>query len=435
MLIPSRRLLWLAGSIAAGGLAASIWPLALPVWMGVSVLIALLALIDAVLALRLPMPGIHRAVPGSLPIGVGHEVRLRLAHRGMRALTLAVHDLTPAHCAVSGLPQDVTIPAGGWAEMRYRLTPTQRGDIVFGGTGVRVDSPLRLWQSSRRIGKAHGVRVYPNFAELTRFALLATDNRLSQIGMLQRRRRGEGMDFHQLREYREGDMQRQIDWKASSRMNKLISREYQEERDQQVVLMLDCGRRMAARDDALSHFDHAVNAALLLAYVSLRHGDAVGLLTMSGPSRWLAPHKSKATINLLLNNVYDLQPTLAATDYHLAAVDFMKRTRKRSLVVILSNLKDEDDETLAPALALLKSRHLVLFASLREAILGRALAARVDSFERALTHAATAHYLRSRDLIFRRIEQGGAVCVDTEPEHLPMALVNRYMDIKRGGRL
>ena len=113
----------------------------------------------------------------------------------------------------------------------------------------------------------------------------------------------------------------------------------------------------------------------------------------------------------------------------------MKRTRKRALVVMLSNLRDEDDEMLTPALRLLQSRHLVLFASLRENILSRALASRVDTFDRALTHAATADYLHKRELTFRRLERAGAVCVDVEPEQLPMALVNRYTDIKRGGRL
>jgi len=270
---------------------------------------------------------------------------------------------------------------------------------------------------------------------VTGFALMATDHRLSQLGVLQRRRRGEGMDFHQLREYREGDPQRQVDWKASARMRRLISREYQDERDQQIVLLLDCGRRMAARDDDISHFDHVVNSALLLAYVGLRQGDAVGLLTMSGPSRWLAPRKSRATVNTILNGVYDLQPTMDASDYHVAVLDLMQRVRKRALVVVLSNLRDEDDDTLAPALRLLQTKHLVLFASLRENILSRALGSRVDTFERAITHAAVADYLQSRRRMFNQLEGLGAMCVDVEPERLPMALVNRYLDIKRSGRL
>jgi uncharacterized protein (DUF58 family) len=394
-----------------------------------------LALLDAVRLQRIDMPLGRRVVPGSLPVGVGYEVSVRLANSAGRPLRLAVHDHYPAGAQAEGQPQHITIPAGSWGEMRYRLRPVLRGELLFGQIEVRIDSPLGLWQKSHFAGEGQTVRVYPNFAELTHFAVLATDNRLSQIGLLQRRRRGEGLDFHQLREYREGDSPRQIDWKASSRMPKLISREYQDERDQQIVLMLDCGRRMGAKDNALSHFDHVVNAALLLAYVSLRQGDAVGLLTMSGQPRWVAPRKSRSTINVILNGVYDLQPTLAATDYHQAAVDMMRRTRKRSLVVMLSNLRDEDDDALTPALRLLRSRHLVLFASLREDILSRALATRVDSFERALTHAATADYLRSRDLVFRNIERAGAVCVDTEPERLPIALVNSYIDIKRSGRL
>jgi len=435
MLIPSRRLLWLAGALTAGGVAVSIWTVAIPVWVGACAVAAVLALTDAVLGWKLPTPLARRVVPGSLPLGVGHDVSVRLANGGARALQVTVHDHYPAGTEVEGQPQTVAVPANGWAEIRYKLRPVLRGEIRFDHIEVRIRSPLGLWHSNRYTGEPQAARVYPNFAELTHFAILATDNRLSQIGLLQRRRRGEGVEFHQLREYREGDSPRQIDWKASSRMPRLVSREYQDERDQQIVLMLDCGRRMAAKDDALSHFDHVVNAALLLAYVSLRQGDAVGMLTMAAEPRWIAPRKSRSTINRILNRVYDLHPTLSPTDYYKAAVDLMLRIRKRALVVMLSNLRDEDDEALAPALRLLQSRHLVLFASLREGILSRALGTRVDTFERALTHGATADYLRSRDLIFRGLERAGAVCVDVEPERLPIALVNSYIDIKRSGRL
>ena len=435
MLIPGRPLIALAALLALAGVGVSLFPAAAPLWLGAGALLAAIALADAALLLRLPTPHARREIPASLPLGIGHEVSIRLANGSARALRVTVHDHYPPSMEVEGQPQTITVPAAGWAALGYRVRPLERGDASFGEAELRIASPLGWWQAGRFAGQAQSVRVYPDFAELTKFALLAIDNRLSQIGVLQRRRRGEGLDFHQLREYREGDAQRQIDWKASARMQKLVSREYQDERDQQVILLLDCGRRMAARDDALSHFDHVVNAALLLAYVGLRQGDAVGLMTMSGAARWAAPRKSRATINAILNRVYDLQPTSAATDYHVAAVELMQRARKRALVAILSNLRDEDDDTLAPALALLQTRHLVLFASLRESILSRALATRVDNFDRAITHAATADYLRNRELMFRRLESHGAVCVDVEPAELPIALVNRYIDIKRSGRL
>jgi uncharacterized protein (DUF58 family) len=243
------------------------------------------------------------------------------------------------------------------------------------------------------------------------------------------------MDFRQLREYREGDSLRHIDWKATARTHRLIARDYQDERDQAIVIVLDCGRRMAARDGAISHFDAALNAALLLAHVGLHHGDAVGVLTMAGEGRFIAPRKARSTTALMLNLLYDVQPTLRTSDYYAAALDLMRRVRRRALVVVVSNLRDEDDDTLVPALALLRRRHLVLFASLRETVLARALSARVRDLDAALTHAATAEYLRARRASFGRLERAGAMLLDVEPHELPLALVNRYLEVKRSGVL
>jgi uncharacterized protein (DUF58 family) len=435
MLVPSRALLALAGGLLAFGIAASVVPALEPAWIAAALLLVAAAAVDALAALRARPPAARRIVPGSLPLGVEHAVVLRLANATGTPLACEVHDHYPAAAEARGMPQRVVVPAHGWAEVRYSVRPVMRGELAFGAVEARLRSRGGLWRMRRALGEPTSTRVYPNFAALTKFALLATDHRLSQIGVLQRRRRGEGLDFHQLREYREGDAQRSVDWKATSRMRRLISREYQDERDQQVVLLIDCGRRMSAQDGELAHFDYVLNAALLLAYASLRQGDAVGFLAMAEAPRWFAPRKARSTVNLILNRVYDLHPTLKTTDYYSAALELMQRLRKRALVVILSNLRDEDDDTLAPGLRLLQSRHLVLFASLREAILARALAARVDSFDRALTHAATADYLQRRELAFRRLERGGVVCLDVEPAELPIALVNRYIDIKRSGRL
>jgi uncharacterized protein (DUF58 family) len=310
-----------------------------------------------------------------------------------------------------------------------------RGETEFLPAEVRLHSPLGLWLVRRFSGTSSEVRVYPNFRALAKYTLLATDNRLSQIGVLQVRRRGEGMEFHQLREYRQGDAQRAIDWKATSRTQRLIAREYEEEKDQRVLLVIDCGRRMASKDDDLSHFDHTLNAALLLAHVALRQGDAVGMLTMGGVQRYLEPRKSIGAVHSMLNRVYDLEPTLAVPDYDQAARDVMRHLRRRALVILLTNLRDEDDDTLLPALRLLRTRHLVVLASLREGIISRALSARVDSFDRAVTHAAAAEYLAMRERVFRRIGAAGVLAMDVEPDRLPIMLVNRYLELKREGRL
>jgi uncharacterized protein (DUF58 family) len=434
-LLPSRRLLGACAVLLAAGVVASIYPQLHGAWNALALFAVAVALADAALAARTPSPAGRRGVPGSLSLGVVQEVALKLANQGGSRLALTVHDHYPQALESEDLPRRVDLEPGRWAELRYRVRPVRRGDFRFGAIELRLASPLGLWEATRYVGEESPVRVYPNFRALARYTLLATDNRLSQIGVLQTRRRGEGLEFHQLREYRQGDSLRSVDWKATSRTTRLIAREYQDERDQRILLLLDCGRRLGAKDDEMSHFDHVLNAALLLAHVGLRQGDAVGVLTMSGEPRYLAPRKSIAAIHAILNRVYDLEPTPLTSDYHLAAQEVMRRLSRRSLVVILTNLRDEDDDAMLPALRLLRTRHLVVLASLREAILSRALSTRITSFDRAVTHAATADYLRLRERAFQRLSGTGAICLDVEPQRLAITLVNRYLEMKRSGRL
>jgi uncharacterized protein (DUF58 family) len=434
VILPSSRLLWILAALFAAAIGASVYGRQ-ELWFAAAALAFAAALLDAAMALRLPAPALSRRVPHALALGVNTEVVLRIANPSGRPMKGEIHDHFPPSLEAEGLPRAVALDPGGWTEVRYQVRPVARGETRFAQAEARLASPLALWQVRRRAGEEAPVRVYPNFQALAKYTLLATDNRLSQIGVLQVRRRGEGTEFHQLREYRQGDPQRAIDWKATARTARLIAREYEEERDQRVLLVIDCGRRMASKDEALSHFDHTLNAALLLGHVALRQGDAVGMLTMGGVQRYLEPRKSVAAVHAMLNQVYDLEPTLAVPDYDLAARDVMRHMRRRALVILLTNLRDEDDDTLLPALKLLCTRHLVVLASLREAILGRALSARVDSFDRAVTHAAAADYLALRERVFRRIGAAGVMTLDVEPERLPIALVNRYLELKREGRL
>jgi uncharacterized protein (DUF58 family) len=137
----------------------------------------------------------------------------------------------------------------------------------------------------------------------------------------------------------------------------------------------------------------------------------------------------------LLDQAFDLRPSLRTPDFVELASNIRIRLRKRALIVLLTNLRDEDDDSLAAAIALLRERHLVLVASLREPILEAALRAEVKTLDDALTHAATAQYLEQRRRAFRRLEATHVPAVDVEPAALPMALVNRYLDLKRSGRM
>ncbi|MGI0117474.1 DUF58 domain-containing protein [Zooshikella sp. RANM57] len=397
--------------------------------------IVILLLIDSLTLIKSPILQIEREAPVSMSLGEWHKIKLTLSNREDSLRQLSVIDGYPQGHDVKDLPQAITIPPSKRLVIHYELRPLHRGEYSFAPSYIKAFSLMGLWQRQFRIGPTTKTRVYPNFATISHYLLLATDNHVSQMGIRQKPRRGEGLEFHQLREYREGDSMRQIDWKSSARKRKLISREYQDERDQQIIFMLDCGQRMRTQDGDLSHFDHCLNAMLLLAYVALKQGDAVGLITFSGQHRWYPPTKGLHTINQLLNQIYDLQATTQASDYSSAAKHLMQYQPKRSLIITLSNVRDENADDLIPALKLLRRRHLVLLANLREHILDSLHIQPIEDFNGALNHAASEVYLKQRKALHNQLISQSIFTLDSLPEKLPPAIVNRYLDIKRSNQL
>ncbi|OQA31526.1 MAG: hypothetical protein BWY57_02322 [Betaproteobacteria bacterium ADurb.Bin341] len=435
MPIPNKPLLWLCAAWFALGLAAVVSPGLALAWKIAGAALLVVALADLFAGRqRRGSVSVSREVHHALPVGTWQTVYLRLTAKVRICGWLS--DRHPPEFGDIGLPLFFRLEPGRWLKAGYRILVTERGRQEFTAVDLRLCSPLRLWLIAETLPVTSSVRVYPDFARITQYTLLATDNRLSQIGVLQRRRRGEGMEFHQLRDYRQEDSPRQIDWKASSRMGRLISREYQDERDQQIVFLLDCGSRMRARDSELSHFDHTLNAILLLSYVALGQGDAVGLSTFGHEHpRYLPPKKSVATVNRLLNTVYDLQPTLQTPDYLVAAESLLKHLSKRTLIILVTNVRDEDDDTLGPAMTLLRRRHAVTLASLKETVLDELIEAPVTDFDTALTRAASLEYLHARRRQTAILRHGGVQIVDVRPHQLPVALINHYWERKRAGAL
>jgi uncharacterized protein (DUF58 family) len=314
--------------------------------------------------------------------------------------------------------------------------------VTFAPADVRVRSRWGLWELLERLGTTDIRRVYPDFAQVARYAWLAGDRRLQEIGVKTYQQRGEGTDFKQLSEYRVGDSLRHMDWRATLRQAKPIVREFQDERDQCVLLLVDCGRRMRADDRqgaiGTTHFDQVLNAVMLLTYVALKHGDAVGAMTFGTPAgeeRSFPPRKGAQALNALMGQLYGVQPTPTHSDYVIAAQDLLRRQFKRALVVVITNFRDEDSAELRDALRLLRSRHLVLLSSLRERIVGELMAQTLVTGDAAMDVASAHLYEQSRRDAFNRLAARNALMVDAEPERLGIELVNRYHAMKRAGMI
>lgn len=404
------------------------------VWLSGAVILIIATLWDAIacnnpIALR-----IRRQLPHSLALGVFARVNLTLENPSRRTLRIWLTDELPAQITSSNLPLQAEIQAESKKQIEYPVLPIERGEARFGKTRLRIESPFRLWLKNAVLGDAEAIKVYPNFAPIAQSASVSLEHHIAQLGIHLQQRRGEGSDFHQLREYREGDSLRQIDWNATSRRHKPVSREYQDERDQEVIFLLDCGRRLRSKEQDISLFDHALNAFLLTSYVALRQGDGVGFLSFGGTNRWMSPVKHPSNINTLLNQLYDLHSTTQASDYMDVAQELLLRRKKRALVVILTCAREEDVDELDAAVKLLASRHMVMLASIRDSYFDEQLEVPVTSFNDALEYCATQDYQQRRKQVLAQLKNRGAVITDSLPATLHLSLVQEYLRLKRSGR-
>ncbi len=385
-------------------------------------------------------PTLTRRVPAAFAIGVERPITLALSVAGTQRWRIELHDHADPSLLTRDLPRATELRGGTTTEITYAVTPSRRGHVTFAPADISLRSTLGLLDLLGTLGTTDARRVYPDFAQVARYAWLAGDRRLAEIGIKTYQQRGEGTDFKQLAEYRTGDAVRHIDWKATLRFEKPIVRQFQNERDQCVLLLIDCGRRMRADDRqggiGSGHFDQVLNATMLLTYVALKQGDAVGAMTFGtrpGEERWFAPRKGAATLNALMGELFDVQPTPTHSDYLSAAVDLLRRQRKRALVIVITNFRDEDSNELGQALRLLRTHHLVVTASLREAVVGELMNQKLSPDDAALDVGSAHLYEQARRDAFNRIAAKDSLMVDAEPRRLGLELVNRYHAVKRAG--
>ena len=432
---PTGRTLGGVSAWAVAGLIVAIWPVAALAWWIAGGALLGCFLID-LLRLRFS-PGVEivRRLPGRFALGEPGEVRLTLRNPGKRPLRLEVFEGVPPGADAPAMPWTGEIPAQREIRVFHPVKLGQRGEVEFGQVHARLVSPWKFWLRRTRHGQPETAKVYPNYEPVIRYALLAMQHRENPMGIVHRPRAGSSREFRQLRDYREGDSFAQVDWKATSRRQTLISRDWQEQRDQSIVFLVDTGRRMRAMDGDLPQFDHCLNAILLVSHIALRQGDQIGVQSFGGTNRWLPPLKGSHAMPVLLNHLYDFQTTPQPSDFAQAAAQLMTRQRRRSLVIVLTNLRGEDGHELIPALQALQSKHLVLLASLRERSIEEAKTRPVRGFSDALKFVAADRYFAERREVLAELGARGILTLDVPAQELAIGLANRYLDIKAAGRL
>jgi uncharacterized protein (DUF58 family) len=403
--------------------------------------------LDAVLLLVFRRPcRAERELPLTLAQGEPVKVLLRIRGKGGVPTRLRVFDLYPPLMDCAAFPARLRRLSGwkgGEEEFTYTLVPRERGAWVFPGLEFLHTSPLFFWRLRVFSPCQSRGRTFPDFKKL----MAGKDLRglLEYQGLREIRRRGQGLEFRDLREYQEGDPVKSIDWRATARQRapngtwRIIVRDYQEEQDQQVLCILDTGYRLRGPE-----FDAALEGTMLLAYTALKFGDAAAVMSFGAQERWVPPRKGLHSFSVIMNRLYDLQSSSAPSSPFSALESALIRLRRRTFIILISNFREEDGPSLSWILPRLRRKHLLLLVSFRETGVER-LARRntAELFGRrtfpppakALESAAAFAYLAARRRLYQSWERDGLLTMEATAENFSSALVNRYLGIKRGGRL
>ncbi|QQL45696.1 DUF58 domain-containing protein [Sulfuriroseicoccus oceanibius] len=433
-MIPGRRLLILATLMVGISCVLVAVPGAMFYGYALLAVLGVVAAVDLLSAWKMtPSIQMRRVLPGRFALGVRQVVGLVLRQDGRRTLAIELFDGVPDRSDVEGFPWHGQLPPAQDLHVRYEIGFDERGEVPFGRACVMVDSPLGLWQRRLWVGDEEVVKVYPNYKPVLDMALLAMDSRRDEMGLRYMRRAGASREFLQLRDYQLGDGLNTVDWKATSRFHRLISREYEEQRNQTLIFMLDSGRRMRAMDHGLPQFDHCLNAILLVAYVALNQGTQVGVLGFGEGVNWLPPVKGVQAMPRLLNHLFNAETTMSPSDYDEAATQLMVRQKRRAMVVMLTNLRGESPRELLRPLTVLKQKHHVVVASLREQRVEEMRNAAVGSAADGVRAAAAHLYVAERRKVAAEMDALGVPLVDATAHDFPVALANRYLaDRARG---
>jgi uncharacterized protein (DUF58 family) len=437
--VPTRRAVALAAAVLLPAILAVLSPSFALLCLALDLALVALVLADFALAPGPAALAVRRRVEPVLSSGVPNPVTLELEARGGagRHLQGEVRDVPPAGMASTGHRFRFALtPVRPAASFRYRLTPPVRGDAAFGDVHVRLEGPLGLCARQLRIEAAEAVKVYPDLTALTRTALELV-HAAQDVAVRPMRRPDEGREFESLREYREGDDYRTIDWKVSARRARTVVRVHQPERDQPVMLLVDCGRHMAGEVGGRRKLDYAVDAALKLAKVSLDRGDLVGVVAFSSEVHaHLPPRKGAAHLRTITQALYRAEASLQEADYGRAMDLAFARHHRRTLVVVLSDLLDlETSAALVRRAMALAPRHLPLVASLHDrelAALGESVPERAqDAYRRTVAARLEEEYRHTA----ARLRDSGAIVVRAGAASFGAAAVNAYLRIKAEGRL
>jgi uncharacterized protein (DUF58 family) len=461
MLLTPRALLLLllAAPLLAGATSAPALFLITAVYLSI---VVLTILVDRRLA---PAPNdfaLLRVNEPRMSLGAENLVIVRVTNRSRRAVRVVVRDEYPVQFDADRIilaqehekgdsrfrwfrsTQGSSVAPLASIELRYHVRPPRRGDYRFGDLNLRWWGVLGMVVRQARYPAAAEVKAYPNLLDIRKYELLVRKGQLTEMGLRQTRVLGSGTEFERLREYQFDDEFRMIDWKATARRGKPISRQFETERSQTIMAILDVGRLMRSpvaepgnAAPALAKLDYAVNAVLMLSYVAGLRGDKVGLLAFADTiMHYLAPRTGKGQFHRMLATLYAVESQPIESNYARAFAYLGAKHKKRSLVVIFTDLSGGiAAKSVVAQVAPLWPRHLPLVVAISDPAVHQLAQQRPRNSASVYERAVADQVLNERAVILESLRQRGVMTLDVPANQLTISVVNKYLELKARGRI
>lgn len=379
----------------------------------------------------------ERITPEKLSNGDENPIVITLKNYYTFTISVKVIDEIPFQFQVRNFEIRRKIKSASQDEFQYKLRPTERGEYFFGNLNIYVSSPLRLISKRYKFAKDQMVPTYPSYIQLRKYDLIAFSNNLFQYGIKKIRRIGHTMEFEQIKEYVHGDDIRTLNWKATAKKNSLMVNQFQDEKSQNIYMVIDKGRVMKMPFNGMSLLDYAINATLVLSNVILKKQDKAGMFSFSKKvENRVVAEKRTSQMQKILESLYNIKTNFFESDYSRLYADIKKNINQRSLIILYTNFETMDGlYRQLPYLKGIAKSHLLVVVFFQNTELQQITNKKSDTIQDVYDKVIAEKFIFEKKLIVTELKKYGIHSVLTQPENLTLDTINKYLEIKARGIL
>jgi uncharacterized protein (DUF58 family) len=376
-------------------------------------------------------PTATRTISDRLSNGEANPVLLDITNKMPFVITLHVIDELPVQMQERNMDIRKTLAPKETIQIKYNITPTERGSYNFGDIIIYFQSQLGLVQRRQNADAEEIVSVYPSFSQLGKYSLMANTTTTEQ-GSKRMRKIGQSMEFEQIKNYVSGDDIRTINWKATARNGNLMVNNYTDEKSQQVYCIIDKGRLMKMPFNGLSLLDYAINATLALSNICLQKQDKIGLMSFSDKmGSIIAADRKPIQRENIMQVLYKESTSFMESDYEMLYMQVRNKLKQRSLLILFTNFESLNGlKRQVNYLRSIAKHHLLLVVFFENTELTKLSTATAHNVEDVYVKTIADKLAYEKRMVVKELLHYGILSVLSSPENLTVNAINKYLELK-----